>query len=152
MSTVPALQPSGSAGSVGRISWQDLKSQSSCSLTPISIYYLFNSFFLRWDMQNNTNLPFRVCLGRPNVCLSVGLPRRGALTINNKVGVRAELAAFSKLRAVWSVGSHERTRSPGSYQAGSLLEQCWSCSPTAIPEGTYPEASLANWKAARRQT
>lgn len=150
MSTVPALQPSGSAGSVGRASWQDLESQSSCALTPIAIYYLFNSFFLRRDMQNNTNL---LCLlesawaDQVDACQWVCL-----IGEHLPSSARVGLAAFSKLRAVCSVGSHERTRSPGSYKAGSLLEQCWSLSPTAIPEGTCPEANLAIRNAARKQT
>lgn len=153
MSTVPALQPSGSAGSAGRASWQDLESQSSCTLSPVAIYYLFNLFFLRWDMQNNTNL---LCLLESAWADQVDACQWAYLIGEHLPSPTRGLSGWicsifwteSSLKCVLT----ERTRSPGSYKAGSLLEQCWSCSPAAILEGVCPGANLAGWNAARRQT
>lgn len=155
MSTVHALQSDGLAGSVGRASRQDLGSPSSCALTLNAMYYLFTLFCLSWDMQTDINV---ICLLEYIWTDIIGICQCmyvmwGALTIISKgMCVRAGLVVFAKFRALQSLGSHERVCSPGSYWAWGLLQLCWSCLPTAIPEGKSPEARLACCNAARRQT
>lgn len=145
-----------------RVSWQCQKSQLTrpgkseelCS-NP-GYYLLFIHFALLTPGhadQHKFALPFRVCLNWQKGGLPVGLPHvRALILINKGMCVRAGLAAFAKFRAVSSMGSPEKARSPGSYKAGDLLRLCWSCLPTTILEGKSPEASPASCNAAGRQT